>query len=122
MIDWDSVEEELQDAKAIAWDTCHKIYVLMDDAQVAQMREYEYDPLITSDQMSPREMFATVKDWFERSCFLRFVESVATVEGEDDAFTALIPQGASDNEPCDDCGQDDCAGVCNDEIEDEDDE
>jgi len=44
---FDLVKERVVDAKAIAWDTCHKIYVLMDDEQVELMRGYEYDPLIT---------------------------------------------------------------------------
>ena len=45
---FDEVEDSLSYAKAIAWDTCHKIYVLMDDEQVALMRQYEYDPIITA--------------------------------------------------------------------------
>ena len=76
MIDFDLVYDAIPQAKAIAWDTCHKIYVLMDDEQVAKMREYEYDPLITKDEMSDGEMFDTVKKWYEESCGLRFVEAV----------------------------------------------
>ena len=34
-----TVFNSVQEAKAIAWDTCHKIYVLMDDEQVQKMRE-----------------------------------------------------------------------------------
>jgi hypothetical protein len=69
-------------AKGIAFDTCHKIYVLMDDAQVALMREYGYgdendpDCLITSEQMTPTEMSNKVAEWFEKSCGLRFINAV----------------------------------------------
>lgn len=96
MANFDLVYERINDAKAIAWDGCHKIYLLMDDAQVALMREYEYDPLITKDEMSEGEMFDTVHEWYEDSCFLRFVDAVSTTpEGEDPnkGFETLIAQG-----------------------------
>ena len=75
------VREYTDEAKGIAFDTCHKIYVLMDDAQVALMREYGYgkdDPnaLATSDQLDPAEMATVVMAWFERSCGLRFINAV----------------------------------------------
>jgi hypothetical protein len=69
-------------AKGIAFDTCHKIYVLMDDEQVALMRQYGYgdandpDSLITSDQMTPSQMSDKVAEWFEKSCGLRFINAV----------------------------------------------
>jgi len=95
MIDWTPVYEKMEDAKAIAFDTCHKIYVLMDDAQIVKMREYEYDPLITKDEMSAGEMYETIKEWYHASCGLRFVEAVSTMpEGEDPnlGFETLIGQ------------------------------
>lgn len=114
MIDWDTVEEYINDAKGIAFDTCHKIYVLMDDQQMAQMKEYEYDPLISKDEMSSAEMLATVQKWYEESCFLKFVEAVKTVEGDaNEGFTTLIEQGASEkNEECYICGEEYCYGDC----------
>lgn len=122
MIDWDTVEDALEDAKGITWDTCHKIYVLMDDEQVAQMREYEYDPIITSDEMSDGEMLNTLKKWFEDSCGLRFIDSVETNSADPNAgFTTLIPQGATDREECEDCLSADCSGTCYLDEEDEED-
>jgi hypothetical protein len=123
MLDWDLVEEYTENAKGIAFDTCHKIYVLMDDKQVAQMREYEYDLIHTADEMNPSQMLDTLKVWFEKSCPLRFIEAVESVpEGKDEneGFTTLIEQGATDREPCEDCGDEWCAGDC-DYDEDEDD-
>lgn len=91
---WDKVEGALIGAKGIAFDTCHKIYVLMDDEQMAQMKEYGYDPLISSAEMNPSEMLATVKQWYEDSCGLRFVDAVRTVDGDpNDGFDSLIGQG-----------------------------
>lgn len=93
-----TLKEYLQDAKGIAWDTCHKIYVLMDDEQMRLMREYEYDPLISSDEMSPSEMFKTITDWYDQSCSLRFVEAVTTTENEIEGYEAIIPQGWREDE------------------------
>lgn len=132
MANFDLVKERVGDAKAIAWDTCHKIYVLMDDAQVEKMREYGYgdandpDSLITKAQMNNQQMLDKVKEWYEQACSLRFVSAVeTTAEGVDDneGFTSLIEQGYE--EECEDCGEKRCAGVCNDyddEPEDDDDD
>jgi hypothetical protein len=132
MPDFYDVSVAIAEARGIAFDTCHKIYVLMDDKQVEKMREYGYgdendpDSLITKDQMNSQAMLNTVKKWYENSCSLRFVQAVETVpEGKDpnEGFTSLIEQGHEDN--CDDCGETGCAGVCNDyadEPEDDDDD
>lgn len=125
MIDWDNVEEYVSNAKGIAFDTCHKIYVLMDDAQIAKMREYEYDPLYTNAEMSADEMLSTLKHWYAESCMLRFIEAVETVDGDpNDGFTTLIEQGARETDECYECGEEDCEGECLDEdyFEDEDDQ
>lgn len=129
MIDWELVEERLDDAKAITWDTCHKIYLLMDDAQVVETRGYGYgdepDSFFTNAEKSPSEMLTIVKKWFDESCGLRFVNAVSTMpEGEDAnlGFETLIGQGDSDDEECDDCGQTDCSGACYDDEPEDDDE
>ena len=101
--DWDSVEDALENAKGIAWDTCHKIYVLMDDEQMELMREYEYDPLITSDEMSESEMLNTLQTWYAHSCGLRFINSVTSDKNiGDDGFVHLVPQGLETDEDEDD--------------------
>ena len=118
MIDWDNVKDYTEEAKAIAFDTCHKIYVLMDDAQVALMREYEYDPLYTKDEMSADEMFETLKHWYAESCGLKFIQAVSTVpDGQDpnEGFESLIEQGATEYDECYACGEEGCEGECEDE-------
>ena len=78
------VREYTDEAKGIAWDTCHKIYILMDDEQVSLMRQYGYgdenDPnsLITSDQLDPAEMATVVMTWFKNACSLKFINAVYT--------------------------------------------
>jgi hypothetical protein len=90
-----SVLESVQEAKAIAWDTCHKIYVLMDDEQVSKMIEYGYEEdMIKATDSTPKEMLNTLEDWYANSCGLRFIEAVKTVEGDPNkGFTSLIEQG-----------------------------
>ena len=121
MIDWDEVEYAVEDAKGIAFDTCHKIYVLMDTEQVEQMREYEYDLIITSEEQTPSQMLDTLKEWFEKSCALKFIQAVETNHADPNAgFTTLIEQGAKDYEECEDCNDPTCRGVCADYDEEED--
>jgi len=90
----DLIYERVSEAKGIAWDTCHKIYLLMDSEQVDLMRGYGYDPLITADQMSSDEMFELVEDWYDSSCSLRFIQAVSTNHINPNAgFESLISQG-----------------------------
>lgn len=91
---WDKVEVATELAKAIAFDDCHKIYVLMDDKQVEDMRGYGYTTLFTTDDLTPTEMLETIQTWWNASCGLRFVSGVRTVAGDpNDGFIDLIPQG-----------------------------
>jgi hypothetical protein len=119
MLDWDLVQERIEDAKGIAFDTCHKIYVLMDDAQMVKMKEYGYgdepdtDCLIYATEMSASEMFDKVKKWYDQSCGLRFVEAVSTVDGDPNlGFETLIGQFDTDEEECEDCLELGCSGDC----------
>jgi hypothetical protein len=89
----DLIYDRINDCKGIAWDNCHKIYILMDDEQVELMREYQYDPLITTNEMSTDEMFLLVEDWYDNSCSLRFIEAVSTNHINPNAgFEALVSQ------------------------------
>jgi hypothetical protein len=88
-------------AAGIAFDTCHKIYVLMDDEQVKLMREYGYgdandpDSLITSDQMTPTQMAERIAEWYEASCSLKFIQAVETNHKDPNAgFYDIVEQGA----------------------------
>jgi hypothetical protein len=101
------IDEYTNEAKGIAFDTCHKIYVLMDDEQVALMRSYGYgedDPeaLITSEQMTGDEMRRQVMYWYQHSCGLRFISAVSSnPKFGDDGWVHIISQG-EDSEDDDD--------------------
>ena len=93
MINYDLINDQVGSAKGIAWDNCHKIYILMDSEQVDLMKEYGYDPLITADQMSSDEMFNQVIEWYEDSCSLRFIDAVSTNHINPNAgFETLVSQ------------------------------
>lgn len=120
---WEDVESSLYGAKGIAFDTCHKIYVLLDDEQVALMREYEYDLIFTSEEMNPEQMLDTLKEWYEKSCALKFIQAVETNHDDPNAgFTTLIEQGAEqEEEECDLCFSR-CGNTCDDYDEEDEDE
>ena len=83
----------ISEAEGIAWDNCHKIYLLMDSEQVELMRGYGYDPIITNEEMNPDEMFGRVQEWYEDSCSLRFIQAVSTNHINPNAgFESLVDQ------------------------------
>lgn len=92
----ENVRLALDFAKAISWDGCHKIYVLMDDLQVEKQRELGYEHIITNSV--PDASFMILQHWFKESCPLRFVEAVATTyPSEGMKFVTLIAQGEEDS-------------------------
>jgi hypothetical protein len=93
----DELDDIISEAKGIAWDNCHKVYIMMDDQEVAQMRKYEYDPLITSDEMTPAEMLGTVLKWYNDSCGLRFINVTSTTDTGTE-FYDLVPQFFEDED------------------------
>ena len=92
--------EILPDIKAIGWDTCHKIYLLMDDKQVELMVGYGYgDDMIYSADVSPEMLLNTIEDWYANSCGLRFIQAVTTVkDNPNEGFEDIIAQFADDEE------------------------
>jgi hypothetical protein len=88
------IELALISAKGIAWDGCHKIYILLDDEQMRLMEEYGYDPLIPiTNNQERHEAVLTLVDWFGRSCGLRFISAVHTDEKDPNAgFFHVIRQ------------------------------
>jgi len=94
MIKSEMIKDRLESAKGIGWDGCHKIYILMDDDQMIKMQDYGYDPLISSNQFTPNQMFKIVEKWWDQSCGLRFISAVSTNEINPNlGFEDLISQG-----------------------------
>jgi hypothetical protein len=94
---WERVEDALDDARLIAWDTCHKIYIALDDAEADWFRASDYTVV---DHVDHADLLATLRQWYDESCGLRFINGVArgtTNAPQDSVFTNLIPQGAEDD-------------------------
>ena len=96
----DEIRNYLTTAQGIAWDNCHKIYILMDTEEVDKMIGYGYDPLITADEMTPDEMFITIGIWYRESCGLRFIDICETPRTDDpnSGFYQVVPQFADELE------------------------
>ena len=97
MIDTFELLEYTKQAKGIAFDTCHKIYILMDDEQMNLMKTYSYDPLISSEDMDAEEMANTVLSWYKESCGLKFIQAVSTTTNPNDGYVDVVAQ-FEDNE------------------------
>lgn len=90
---WNKIEKTLERSVSIAFDTCHKIYVLEDEEQHELLKSYGYDPLIRIETIGVKEALQKLKDWYEYSCPLKFINAVRTVDGNpNEGFTDLIPQ------------------------------
>jgi hypothetical protein len=72
----------------IAWDTCHKIYIALDEVEAKWFSD-NYDEVFQGDS---EEMLEKLWEWYSDSCGLRFVEAI---EGDDEGtkFTTVIAQG-----------------------------
>ena len=107
---WSDVEYALNDAKLIAFDGCHKIYLAMDDIEAKWFAD-NYNGKDCDDRTflgSPDEMLATIRTWWDESCGLRFVNAVSHNEQDPNAgFVTLIPQGADDEVEVDEDEDDD---------------
>jgi hypothetical protein len=90
---WARVDRAVPEAVGIAWDGCHKIYVLMDETQMSLMEGYGYDPLLRVEDIGELQTKTLLREWYRASCELRFISSVGTVEGDPNAgFGDLIAQ------------------------------
>ncbi len=84
MPDWRLVESMADNAIAIHFDGCHKIYLSMDKDQALEMLGYGYEAI--------QPNLETLKDWYNGSCDLRFVNAVFTHHDPNRGFVTLVPQ------------------------------
>lgn len=91
------LEEFINEAHSIAYEGCHKIYVLLDEKQTNQMISYGYGEndtfLIKAEDSNPYDLLETVRNWYHDSCGLKFIEAVQTDYFGEDKFTAIVAQG-----------------------------
>ena len=86
---WADVEAHMDEAILVAWDGCHKIYLALDKTEAEWFRS-SY-PYIVED--TSEAMLATVMDWYNASCGLKFVSGVRHNADDPNAgFISLIEQ------------------------------
>jgi hypothetical protein len=86
---WSDVEAHIDEAILIAWDGCHKIYLALDQREANWFRS-SY-PYIVED--TSEAMLATLMDWYDNSCGLKFVSGVRYNADDPNAgFISLIEQ------------------------------
>jgi len=94
VIDLSPVQTRVATCKAIAWDTCHKIYVLMDDEQVSKMIEYGYEgDMLKASEHTYEVLMNSIMDWYANACDLVFIDAVSTnAKNPNDGFETLVGQ------------------------------
>ena len=97
---FEPVMDAVMDARLIAFDGCHKIYLAMDDEQADWFRE-NYNGTSCTDRTftgTPKEMMRTLRTWWDESCSLKFINAVTTNhENPNAGFVSLISQDDSWN-------------------------
>lgn len=92
---WGEIEAVLPSVDAIAWDGCHKIYLLMNKQQTYYMQDYPM--LLRAEHASVEGLMLTIQEWYDDSCPLVFIQGC---DGpmEETEFVSYIPQifGGSD--------------------------
>lgn len=96
---WEKVGKAVASGRRAYWDECHRIYVVMDDEEVWNFEMLGYtDPIIFDDEGLDASV-KRIKEWWDSSCGLRFIEAVSSVSPGVDAnqgFQPLIPQFTPD--------------------------
>jgi hypothetical protein len=100
VLDLSKIDDFAENSVAVAFDTCHKIYMIGDDTELENMRGYGYQEIVTiEDGATHKELAEQVSFWYQHSCGLRFVEFVSTnAKTGDTDFTTVIAQGEDDPE------------------------
>ena len=89
----EAVRPFVKQAHSIAWDGCHKIYLLLDEKQTDLMIQYGYKHLITTEGRKRGEILDQIMEWYKESCPLKLVDAVRTTEGiGSDEFISVVPQ------------------------------
>lgn len=92
MTTYTKVLEAVSNAHSICWDGCHKIYIMKDKSGTEKMIEYEYEFIITKDEMKARKMATTIKNWYKNSCSLRFVQVIESDGTENKHYKNIVSQ------------------------------
>lgn len=82
------VSEIVKEARLVAYDDCHKIYLAMDDDQAKWFKKH-YPNVVSG---TPDEMLDALGRWWKEACPSRFITAVYTRDTKDD-FVEVVAQG-----------------------------
>lgn len=95
------VTKAIMDCEGVAFDGCHKVFILMDKAQMEKMRRLGYgdrtdiekgDSRLMWAEDTPRsEMYDLVKEWYAKSCELKFIQSIKSTDDQEE-FGNIVSQ------------------------------
>jgi len=95
MSKFEAVENAVKNAKLVAFDGCHKIYVAMDSHSAKELKGNGYTVL----KDNPSTMLKAVIKWYKESCGLRFVQGMSHNNVNPNlGFVDLIPQFERDED------------------------
>lgn len=83
------VKEAVDTAVSIAWEGCHKIYIMSDEQSNADMIDLEYEPIRVCDK---QEAVDQLFEWWECSCSLRFIQRIEGEQGSNENYYNVIGQ------------------------------
>jgi hypothetical protein len=90
------VIDALDNAVSIAWDGCHKIYILGDQVSHEEQIELGYTPELVEDKEAA---LARLWKWWNSSCSLKFINRIeGSVKNKTETFFDVIPQCEYDEE------------------------
>ena len=91
------VAEATDHAKLVAWDTCHKIYVAMDDTEARWYMDHA-DRGYQCFVGTPDAMLEQVCEWYKKAnadCGLQYIDATSwSDEDQNTKFHRVIPQDA----------------------------
>ena len=101
----DEIEAAVFGSDSIAFDGCHKIYIMRDSIGTQQMQEYEYEHVVPIENVS--EAVAKVVGWYEDSCGLKFINLVTDAGKDNEDYHSVIGQFELDEDEDEDDDWDD---------------
>lgn len=87
---WSTVDKALATAHAVMFDGCHKIYVVA-SPDYPDSRLYETHVKLAGVRQAA--VLDTLKQWWEASCGLRFIQQIDNDGESNSDYTVLIDQG-----------------------------
>ena len=87
------LEDIINECHSVAWEGCHKIYILMDTYQTELVNSYDYEYVVKMSESNPYDLFELVREWYEKSCYLKFIDVVYTESNGQSEFYPLVAQG-----------------------------